>query len=340
MPKKDYNIVEKVLVISEGRTEIAGHEFFSKPIEKVIIPEGVVKIGYWGFGGCKKLESVVLPASLESIAPEAFALCPLKEIVFTGGCPNLKEIYISSFGRTSPWTKQQLEVHEYILLGTTLFLHRSGERRVLIPADVETIGNDSFCDDAVEELVIPDGVKAIGRAAFDGCKNLKSIHFPDSLETIDDYAFANCSELKEIVLPKNLKTLGAGTFGGCGSLETVIFPEKLKSIGGDLFSNSNLIRDNKTNIKNLETLIPAMLNGCKLSAKTSMWLLENLWKDEQFLKEIAVLYLTQSGSKLLAQAELILWRNKEQSVNIMKEMKDSNKLKSSIIKKIDAFLEK
>ena len=52
---KDYKIVDNVLIIDEGRTEIGSHEFSGK-FTKVIIPEGVTKIGYWAFGGCKQLE--------------------------------------------------------------------------------------------------------------------------------------------------------------------------------------------------------------------------------------------------------------------------------------------
>ena len=337
---KDYSIVDKVLEIKEGRTEIASHEFFQKPIVKAVIPEGVKKIGYWGFGGCKKLESVVLPASLESIAPEAFALCPLKEIVFTDGCPNLKEVNINAFGPTAPWTKQQLEEHEYVSMGTVLLLHRSGSQNVVIPNGIEIIGENSLCEDAMEQLLVPEGVKIIGRGAFSGCKKLKSVQLPNSLETIEDSAFSGCKELKEIILPERLKVLGASVFNMCTSLETVVFPEKLKSIGENLFTGVFALSSQNSSVKNVNSLIPAMLNGCKLNTKTSMWLLENLWKDEQSLKEIAVIYLTQSGTKVLAQAGLILWRNKEQAVSIMKELKDSNKLKPATIKKIDAFLEK
>ena len=86
---KNYKIIDGVLIIDKGRTEIGNHEFSGFEIKKVIIPEGVTKIGYWGFGVCKKLENVVLPSSLESVEREAFAMCPIKDIVFTDGCPHL-----------------------------------------------------------------------------------------------------------------------------------------------------------------------------------------------------------------------------------------------------------
>ena len=78
---KDYKIVDNVLIIDEGRTEISSYEFLGKipKVTKVIIPEGVTKIEVDAFCGCKQLEEVVLPASLESIARNAFAHCPLKK---------------------------------------------------------------------------------------------------------------------------------------------------------------------------------------------------------------------------------------------------------------------
>lgn len=339
---KDYRIIDNTLVIEEGREEIESHEFYGLKIKKVIIPEGVKKIGYWGFGSCEKLEEVVLPASIESIAMEAFALCPLKEIVFTEGCPNLKEVYISSFADYSPWTQKQRKEHEFFMLGTKLFMHGEGPASAVIPSGVEIIGADSFSEsdreNIVEEVTIPEGVKTIESGAFAACEKLKSIHLPSSLETIEDSVFSGCETLKEIVLPENLKTLGASVFNACTSLEKVVFPEKLKTIGENLFSGGYF--EYEMNIKTVEGLILAMLNGCKINTKTSMWFLEKLWKDEKSLKEIAVVYLTQSGTKVLAQAELVLWRNADQAVSIMNELKANHKLKPATIKKIDAFIEK
>ena len=385
---KDYKIVDNVLIIDEGRTEISRYEFLGKipkvtkviipegvtkievdafcgckqleevvlpaslesiarnafahcPLKKVVIPEGVTQIGYWAFGGCKQLEEVVLPASLEIIAMEAFALCPLKEVIFTDGCPNLKEVYVGSFSG-SPWEKQQRKEHEFFMFGTKLFMHGEGSSAVVIPNGVETIGESSFSEVesecVIEEVTIPEGVKIIERNAFSACEKLTSIHLPQSLESIGDFAFSGCEALKEIVLPDNLKTLGASVFNRCTSLERIVFPVKLKSIGENLFTGGYF--SCQMNVKAVDGLIPAMLNGCKLNTKTSMWFLENLWKDENSLKEIAVLYLTQSGTKVLAQAELILWRNPEQAVSIMKELKNGYKLKPATIKKIDAFVEK
>lgn len=79
---------------------------YDEDITSVVIPEGVLSIGYKAFYGCKNLKKVVLPLSIRSIYDSAFAYCSsLEEIVLPDnvqfdyrgigknlfdGCSNLK----------------------------------------------------------------------------------------------------------------------------------------------------------------------------------------------------------------------------------------------------------
>lgn len=49
--------------------------------------------------------------------------------------------------------------------------------------------------DLVSDLVIREGVTAIGYAAFWGCENLESITIPASVTTFGDDVFKNCPKL-------------------------------------------------------------------------------------------------------------------------------------------------
>ena len=316
---KDYSIVDGVLTFSEGRTEIKNNEFYQKKFSRAIIPEGVTKIGYWGFGSCSALEEVVLPSTLVSICDEAFALCSnLKTVVFTNGCPKLKEASMLSFPVQSPWIMQLHETRDPVSFGSLLF----------------------FCGKGASSVAVPNGIKTICAGAF-AESGVVDAKLPDSLETIGKSAFSNCKELKEICLPEKLKTIEKAAFSYCDNLERVHIPLNLKSIDEDAFAR--WLPDKSwqaINVNVLEGLIPAMLNGCKLDNKTLLWLLEHEWKDDSAVREIAVVYLTQRGTTVLKTAELLLWRYKEQASAAMNELRESYQLKPAVEKKIKEYFEK
>ena len=329
---RDYKIVDGALIIDEGRKEIKSHEFTNRPYTKIIIPEGVTKIGYWAFGYCSKVEEVVLPKSLESIAREAFpAVKKLKKVIFTEGCPKLKEVYTSSFDKDSPWFRQQLEENEFWRIKNTLFLHGKGTTSVVIPSDIKIIGESSFryCND-IESVVIPEGVTSIEDYAFCGCKKLVSIQFPETLKTIGYNAFANCENLMEVRLPNKLQKLGENVFCNCKNLKKVYIPEQLKNIG----FNFDLAKTE------LIGLTEALLNGCKIHNKMALLFLDTVWNNEEHINEIAILYLTQSAGKVCDKAALLLWRNFEKAVSALKDISNSYELNDVAQERMTAFMEK
>ena len=52
----------------------------------------------------------------------------------------------------------------------------------------------------LKEVVLPDGLTAIGARAFYGCNSLERINFPSTLTAIGYGAFAGCTPLREVDL--------------------------------------------------------------------------------------------------------------------------------------------
>ena len=86
------------------------------------------------------------------------------------------------------------------------------------------------------DVVIPEGVKAIGERAFYGCKSLESVIIPEGVTEIGNFAFRSCENLQKVVAPESVRTIGRYAFADCGSLKNLTIPGRVKEIGKSAFS--------------------------------------------------------------------------------------------------------
>ena len=73
-------------------------------------------------------------------------------------------------------------------------------------------------------------VTAIGKDAFDYCKNLTSVKIPNSVTSIGRYAFGECSGLTSIEIPKSVTYIGVCAFAYCVGLTSLEIPNSITSI--------------------------------------------------------------------------------------------------------------
>ena len=74
--------------------------------------------------------------------------------------------------------------------------------------------------------IIPKGTKKIVGAAFENCKNLKSVVVLAGLNKIYYRAFANCFSLETITLPIGVNSIRDDVFYDCTALKTIYVPAK------------------------------------------------------------------------------------------------------------------
>ncbi len=109
---------------------------------------------------------------------------------------------------------------------------------VMIPYGIRTIGRNAFRGMVgITEVILPDSVKEIGAAAFKDCLNLQHIEFSENLREIQSEAFYNCVSLEEVDFPPWLATIEANAFKRCDSLTEVMFPRNLAFLMSGAFAD-------------------------------------------------------------------------------------------------------
>ena len=145
-------------------------------LERVSVPEGIVKIGDYAFECCGLLERAYLPESLISIGNGAFS-----------GCGKLILADISDSTAS---------------IGDGAFMACGKLEHINLPKHLSTLGKFAFALCAKLKSVTFRGseIGTIPERAFNGCAELKALTLPGSVKTIEKRAFFGCSEFSKLEL--------------------------------------------------------------------------------------------------------------------------------------------
>lgn len=143
----------------------------------------------------------------------------------------VKETNLFKFAKEEDSADKKSFEPEFTIEGATLKnCKTNGCKVVKVPAKVTVIGDYAFYRSDVEEVILPNGLKTIGEAAFCQCSKLKKINFPEKLERIRQNAFRSCTALESVVFPKEMLYIESSAFENSG-LKHVTLPEKLTCCG-------------------------------------------------------------------------------------------------------------
>lgn len=164
-------------------------------IPQTIDGRKIVRIGDYALSKKAKLNSVVVPESVESIGSSAFEdSVDLKKVTLPDGITKI---------------------------GPSAFYGCSKLTTVNIPAKLEEIDDYTFSGcTQLTDIKLSESVTYVGESAFEGCSNLNSVTLSENTETIGDCAFYECDSLYSINL-ENVSQIGAGAFVYCANLDDI-----------------------------------------------------------------------------------------------------------------------
>ena len=198
MSDTTYTIPNTVTTIGDGAFRCCQY------LKNVIVGDNVNHIGMTAFYNCKALESISIGTGIQSIDQVAFYRIPTLKKVEIKDLATWCQVDIA-WDMTSPFEN-----------GAALYI------------DGQPVTN----------LVIPDGVKSIGKYAFSGCASIQSVTIPEGVESIGTAAFHSCSNLETVDISDGVKTIKNSAFNKCDNLKSIILPGTIESIG-DNFCNSS-----------------------------------------------------------------------------------------------------
>lgn len=114
--------------------------------------------------------------------------------------------------------------------------------RPSVPSGVEAIGDDAFSGRRVQSVELPQGLRVIGRRAFEKCARLEAVTLPSSVERVELEAFNGCSSLRRVSLGEGLRVIQPRAFWYCASLSEITLPASVTLIASRAFEGCSALR--------------------------------------------------------------------------------------------------
>lgn len=223
-------------------------------------------IGMYMFYGCRSLESIVVPKTVNVIADYAFQKCNLlKSISFSNAINYISKL---AFDASNPLTTIKIDgisqwIEQYSQVGVNIPRNNahllSGDGEILnlvIPSTIKSIEDEMFKGFSyLQTVTIPRNVSAIGKNAFEGCNSLAKVYIEDlcawsQISFGNKYAnplfyakhlfLDNDKEVVELSSEDLTQNIHSYAFVNWEGLKNVELPANMKSIGSSAFEGCNL----------------------------------------------------------------------------------------------------
>ena len=211
-------------------------------------------IGASAFSGCEKLKTINIPAKVKVLRTGTFSECAkLEKVILNEGlttiqqeafyhCENLKTLTIPSTvtkvtGRIFETNYECMPLETLICKSKDVLKeikYFGYELKTVDLSQAKTlkkIPDEAFSGVCYQKIILPKGLKTIGKKAFYE-SFIKQVIFSTTVTEIQESAFENCVNLKKVNLPSSVTVIGKAAFKGCkfSSDDFSSFPGRMLSL--------------------------------------------------------------------------------------------------------------
>ena len=219
-----------------------------EPTGVVVMPatlggKPVTRIGDHAFYNCATVEKVDIPASVTSVAYDAFLSCP--SLADESGLVIVRDVVFGYYGESA-----HIALPEGVrAIGYCAFQDNDIVRSISIPTSLAYIDKGGLQTSTIRTIFIEDikawcniggpgpGVDG-GYAIYLNGALLKDLEIPNGVASIGG-AFANVACIESVQIPNSVTSIRNGAFAGCDGMRLIIVSDEnpcYKSVNGLLLS--------------------------------------------------------------------------------------------------------
>ena len=231
----EYTIPAEVKSVANNALGSSDYDYDGVRFPKVVIPESVEYIDYYGLCAAEyHFESMTPPSMHENAlgywSDYGEGVRPVIYIPDGALDAYLASDWSNSYKQVISYSIDDIpnNIVKYTTTHGKLIEYLNNNDNVLSQSLVDGVGYIIFSEpvtkidnifgyngDYVLTITLPDSVTEIGNYAFEDYYNLESINIPEGVTTIGSAAFLNCRSLTSITIPSSVTTFGSAVFYGC-----------------------------------------------------------------------------------------------------------------------------